>query len=61
MDYWVNFARNGNPNVNNALEWPSYYVESRKTIIFDKKIEIVEDPLKLEREMWYNLNQWSRF
>lgn len=61
MDYWVNFARNGNPNVNNALEWPSYDAESRKTIIFDKKIEIVEDPLKLEREMWYNSNQWSRF
>ena len=61
MDYWVNFARKGNPNVNNALEWPSYDAESRKTIIFDKKIEIVEDPLKLEREMWYNLNEWSRF
>ncbi len=61
MSYWVNFARDGNPNSRDAFEWPSYDAESRKTVIFDKEIEIVEDPLKPEREMWYNMNQWSRF
>jgi len=61
MNYWLSFSRNGNPNFENALKWPSYETESRKTIIFDNKVEIVNNPLKLEREMWYNLNQWSRF
>ena len=61
MNYWVSFARNGNPKFNNALEWPTYNTEDRKTIIFDKDIEIVEDPLKLERELWYGMNTWSRF
>ncbi|MHA1930983.1 MAG: carboxylesterase/lipase family protein [Promethearchaeota archaeon] len=61
MSYWVNFARKGNPNSKDASEWPSYDVEDRKTIIFDKEIEVIEDPLKLEREMWYNMKQWSHF
>lgn len=61
MDYWVSFARTGTPNTNRALAWPSYDKMSRKTIIFDKKIEIIEDPLKPEREMWDNMNQWSQF
>jgi len=61
MDYWVSFARNGNPNFDDALKWPSYDIENRNTIIFDNKIEIVKDPLQLEREMWYNMKQWSQF
>ncbi len=61
MDYWVSFARNGNPNYDNALKWPSYYIENRNTMIFDNKIEIVENPLQMEREMWYNMKQWSHF
>ncbi|MBY8986040.1 MAG: carboxylesterase/lipase family protein [Candidatus Lokiarchaeota archaeon] len=61
MNYWVNFARNGDPNSNDALEWPSYEIESRKTIIFDKEVEIWDDPLSKEREMWYSMNQWSQF
>lgn len=61
MKYWVGFAKYGNPNFKDALKWPSYDAHQRKTIVFDKKIEIVEDPLKLEREMWYKMNQWSQF
>jgi para-nitrobenzyl esterase len=61
MDYWVSFARNGNPNFDGALNWPSYDIENRNTIIFDNKIEIVKDPFQLEREMWYNMKQWSQF
>jgi len=61
MDYWISFARTGNPNIDNVLKWPSYDTESRKTIIFNKEIEIVDDPLKSEREMWYNMKLWSHF
>ncbi|MFW9822462.1 MAG: carboxylesterase/lipase family protein [Candidatus Thorarchaeota archaeon] len=61
MNYWVSFAKDGNPNFKNALEWPSYDANQRKTIIFDNTIEIIEDPLKAEREMWYSMNQWSHF
>lgn len=60
-DYWISFARTGNPNSNNTLTWPSYDKESRKTMIFDKNIEIVEDPLNLERKFWYEMKQWSQF
>jgi para-nitrobenzyl esterase len=61
MNYWITFAKNGNPNSPSALEWPSYNTENRKTIIFDNKVEIIQDPLKMERKMWYNMNQWSKF
>jgi para-nitrobenzyl esterase len=61
MDYWISFARTGNPHSDNALKWPSYDAENRKTMIFDNKIEIVKDPLQSERKMWYNMNQWSQF
>jgi para-nitrobenzyl esterase len=61
MDYWTSFARTGNPNFDGVLKWPQYSTENRETIFFDKKIEIVKDPLQLEREMWYNMKQWSQF
>ncbi|MHA2324480.1 MAG: carboxylesterase/lipase family protein [Promethearchaeota archaeon] len=60
-DYWISFARIGNPNFDGLLNWPVYDKESRKTMVFDNNIEIVEDPLNLEREMWYNLKPWSEF
>ncbi|MFW9822463.1 MAG: carboxylesterase/lipase family protein [Candidatus Thorarchaeota archaeon] len=61
MNYWANFVRDGNPNYDGALNWPFYETNNRETIIFDHNIEIIKDPLKLERIMGYNLNQWSNF
>ena len=60
-NYWISFARIGNPNFNSALRWPSYDIKNRKTMIFDNNIEILEDPLNLERKMWFKMNQWSQF
>jgi para-nitrobenzyl esterase len=60
-DYWISFAKIGNPNFDSALRWPSYDIKNRKTMIFDNNIEIVEDPLNLERKTWFDMKQWSQF
>ncbi|HEA70794.1 hypothetical protein LCGC14_1212170 [marine sediment metagenome] len=61
LDYWVTFARIGTPNYDSQMKWPSYDIESRKTMIFDTIIEIREDPLTLERKMWNEMRNWSQF
>lgn len=55
MDTWISFARDGNPNNGNIPEFPRYDSEKRATIIFDKKIEIVDDPYGDERAAWADL------
>jgi len=61
MNAWVSFAKTGNPNHTGIPIWPSYDIEKRNTIIFDKNIELWDDPLSKEREMWYEMKQWSQF
>jgi para-nitrobenzyl esterase len=61
MSYWTSFARFGVPNNNSNIVWPKYDIENRKTIIFNKEIEVREDPLKIERKMWNKMRQWSQF
>ncbi len=61
MDAWTSFARTGNPNHEGIPEWPQYDIKKRATLVFDNEIKIWEDPLKKEREMWYEMNIWSRF
>ena len=61
MDYWISFAKTSNPNSNGIFNWPRYDIEKRKTIIFNTNIEIKEDPLSKEREMWNNMKIWSQF
>lgn len=61
MDSWVSFAKTGNPNHDGIPKWPSYDIEKRSTIVFDKNIKIWDDPLGKERELWYGMNTWSRY
>jgi len=61
MNAWVSFAKTGNPNQNGIIKWPKYDSEKRNTIIFDKNIELWDDPLSKEREMWYEMKHWSQF
>jgi para-nitrobenzyl esterase len=61
MDFWISFAKTGNPNHGGVFNWPNYDIEKRKTIIFDTNIEVIEDPYSKEREMWNTLRQWSEF
>ena len=61
MDAWISFAKTGNPNHANIPKWPTYDLEKRSTMIFDSKIEILNNPLHKEREMWNDMKQWSHF
>ncbi|MFX0137905.1 MAG: carboxylesterase family protein, partial [Candidatus Hodarchaeota archaeon] len=61
MDFWISFAKTGNPNHKSALNWPQYNIEKRKTIIFNTNIEVIEDPYSKEREIWNTLRQWAEF
>ena len=61
MDAWTSFARIGDPNHKNIPEWPQYDTTKRTTIVFDNNIQIWEDPLSREREMWYGMKIWSQF
>ena len=47
---WVNFAKTGNPSLD-EIEWHQYDVNERKAIIFEKdKIREESDILKEQRE-----------
>ena len=61
MNAWISFAKTGNPNHGGIPEWPSYNIQKRKTIVFDNKTEIWDDPLSKERKMWNQMKQWSQF
>ena len=52
MDCWINFARSGNPNHKGIPEWPKFNLNSRPTMIFDKKTKVTNDPLSETRVLW---------
>jgi para-nitrobenzyl esterase len=52
MDCWINFAKSGNPNHQGIPKWPVYNPKTRATMIFDKKTEVVIDPLSNARSIW---------
>jgi para-nitrobenzyl esterase len=55
MDSWINFAYTGNPNHPNIPKWPNYDLKNRSTMIFNKEMEIIDDPSQSERKIWNNL------
>jgi para-nitrobenzyl esterase len=61
MDSWISFAKTGNPNHEGIPYWPTYNLENRSTIIFDKEIKIWDDPLGKERQMWNKMKLLSHF
>ena len=40
-DYWVNFARTGNPNGGSLSPWPRYDTERERTLILDESNGVV--------------------
>lgn len=52
IDCWISFAKSGNPNHQGIPKWPVYTSETRPTMIFDKKIEVVNDPMSKTRILW---------
>lgn len=52
MDAWINFARNGNPNHQELLNWPKYEAGKRSTMVFDVPCKVVENPREDIRLAW---------
>jgi len=43
MDYWTNFARNGNPNIGNkVMDWPSYSMSNMTSLLLQTPMSSVE-------------------
>ncbi|QDV82159.1 carboxylesterase/lipase family protein [Planctomycetes bacterium TBK1r] len=40
MDYWVQFAKTGNPNVEGNPEWPRYTTAEDRHLVMDKAIDV---------------------
>ena len=49
---FVAFARNGDPNVAGAPQWPAFSPDSRATMHFDVPPSVINDPNKEERLFW---------
>ncbi|OUM59025.1 hypothetical protein PIROE2DRAFT_15567 [Piromyces sp. E2] len=59
---WVNFMKTGNPNGEHLpVSWEKYDKESRKTLLFDRKPSLVENPAKETLEFWENKIKTHRF
>jgi para-nitrobenzyl esterase len=52
---WLAFARTGDPSTA-ELAWPSYELDSRSTMIFNARNEVVDDPYCQERLVWSRLD-----
>ncbi len=50
--YWVNFAKNGNPNGKDLPEWKTYNTTDEQVVIFDKTIESKPLPSKPQMAFW---------
>ncbi len=55
MDAWIAFARNGNPNHEGIMEWPSYDAKKRATMFFGKENKVVNAAFDEERAAWDGL------
>lgn len=40
MDYWVQFAKTGNPNIDGRSKWPAYSSAKDQHLVMDKKISV---------------------
>jgi para-nitrobenzyl esterase len=52
---WSTFARTGHPGAKAQPEWPAYDTARRATMLIDAECKVVDDPFKLERELWERL------
>jgi len=61
MGAWTSFASNGNPNTDKLSRWPTYDVNSRATMIFGKKVEVLNAVFDQERSVWDDLSLGTFF
>ena len=43
MNYWIQFAKTGNPNSPGLPRWPEYTMSRNRYLIFDDEITIEKD------------------
>jgi len=55
--YWVNFARNGNPNGKNLPQWPSFKVNKSHVVEFGEKVNAREMPFQEQLKFMENLER----
>lgn len=56
---WINFAKYGDPNVNSDITWPRYDMRKRKTLIFNKKNCIKNNPESENYQIWKEINLYQ--
>ncbi|HEB28052.1 MAG TPA: carboxylesterase [Porticoccus sp.] len=44
MNYWVNFAKTGNPNGQGLTQWPRYNTESRLSLELGDTVQVIDAP-----------------
>jgi para-nitrobenzyl esterase len=54
-EMWSTFARTGRPAARDQPEWPAYTMERRATMQINAQCKVVDDPCRVEREMWWRL------
>lgn len=59
--YWIKFAKTGNPNGDGLPEWPLYN-RDRKTVMHfkDNKTDLIDVPNREKLEFWEDYYQWKR-
>jgi para-nitrobenzyl esterase len=55
-EMWSTFARTGRPAAKGQPEWPAYTMQTRATMEIDADCTVVNDPYRLEREIWERLD-----
>jgi para-nitrobenzyl esterase len=55
-EMWSTFARTGRPAAQGQPEWPAYTIEKRATMEINAECKVVDDPYKLERQLWEKID-----
>lgn len=51
-ELWSTFARTGRPGAKGQPEWTPYTTGKRATMLINAQCKVVDDPWKLERQVW---------
>ena len=55
-EMWSTFARTGHPAAKGQPNWPAYDTSKRATMEINATCAVVDDPFRLERELWDRLD-----